>query len=193
MDYLTQYYKNRTVQLQEEVVRLTTLVEATNVYQQIINYYTQQYGTYALYLAAVAAGHVTAWWNTITPWDVLSTGLMIAAPAAALPSELLDVQGMGEWGISFPTDKRYYNQAIKFAAKHGYPKPTMEEWIAAGRPVGEQLPLWFFTTYPSDIEQIPGVIDHQLEYEPMGPPSPTAPTSTPSIVPNPRWGGHQMG
>ncbi len=190
MDYLTQYYKNRTVQLQEEVVRLTTLVEATNGYQAMINYWTQQYGTYALYLAAVAAGHVRGWWETVTPEDLIMAGVSIALPMQAVPYELMG-QEMQTGAIEI-SDKMNYERVVRFARNNGYPRPTMEEWIAAGRPRGDQLAYWFYTTYPSDIEQIPGVIDHQLEYEPMGPPAPTPATSTPSTVPQQHFGGHQQ-
>ena len=192
MDYLTQYYKNRTIQLQEEVVRLTSLVEATNGYQAIINYFTQQYGTYALYLAAVAAGHVQGWWETVTPTDILMTGVGVALPMAAVPFEAMG-QDM-QTTVVEQSDRMNFKAVAAFARKYGYPKISMEDWIAAGRPRGDQMALWFYNTYPSTIKEIPGIINHQLEYEPMGPPAPTQ--TRPSITPPNNAGGglgQQMG
>jgi hypothetical protein len=188
MDYLTQYYKNRTVQLQEEVVRLTTLVEATNGYQAMINYWTQHYGTYALYLAAVAAGHVRGWWETVTPEDMIMTGVSIALPAEVIAHEAMgqDMQTV----LGEKADQENFKIVAAFARRFGYPKISMEDWIAAGRPRGDQMAYWFSSTYPSTIKQVPGVINHQLEYVPMGPP---APTQTKPIQTLPNTGGGGLG
>jgi|688.fasta_scaffold25308_5 hypothetical protein len=183
MDYLTQYYKNRTVQLQEELIRLTTLVESRNIHSlnegSIIDYFTKQYGTYALYLAAVAAGHVKGWWETVTPEDMIMTGVSIALPMQAIPYELMG-QDM-QTSVGEQADRENFKIVAAFARRFGYPKISMEDWIAAGRPRGDQMAYWFSSTYPSNIKQVPGIINHQLEYEPMGPPAPTQtrPTQTP--------------
>jgi hypothetical protein len=191
MDYLTQYYKTRSEELQEKVFHLTKLVESKNIHSlnesSLINYFTKKYGTYAAYLAAVAAGHIKGWWETVTPEDMVMTGVSIAVPAEAIAFEAMgqDMQTtLGEH-----SDRENFKIVAAFARRFGYPKISMEDWIAAGRPSGDQMAYWFSSTYPSNIKQIPGVINHQLEYEPMGPPAPTQTRPPPTNY----GGGQQLG
>ena len=195
MDYLTQYYKNLSEQLEEKVVHLKTLVESKNIHSlnegSIIDSLTKQYGTYALYLAAVAAGHVKGWWETVTPEDMIMTAVDVALPLEAVPFQLAG-QNM-QTTLGEQADRENFKQVAAFARRFGYPKISMEEWIAAGRPRGDQMAYWFSSTYPSTIKEIPGIINHQLEYEPMGPPAPTQTKPTQTSVNNGGGLGQQWG
>lgn len=185
MNYLTQYYKNRTIQLQEEVVRLTTLVESKNIHS--LNEGTQigdliaKYGGYAAYMAEVAAGRIKGWWETVSPQDMIETGVGVMLPMASIPGELLYHGTLA--AQNYNLEQAAYDIVVHFASKYRYPIPTIEEWRNAGSPTGGSLYPWFKSQYPNNTNGAEAIHRHYHPepYEPMGPPAPTQtrPSTTP--------------
>jgi hypothetical protein len=162
MNYLTQYYKNLSEQLEEKVFNLTALVESRNIHS--LNEGTQigdliaRYGSYAAYMAEVAAGRIKGWWDTVTPQDMTETGVGVMLPWASLPGELLYHGTVA--AHDYNMEQAAYDIVVHFASKYRYPIPTIEEWRNAGSPTGGSLYPWFKRQYPNNTNGAEAIHRH---------------------------------